>query len=331
MLQVDNYRQHWWRCDGPCVKRPPFYGIVRRAMNRAPSPRDTWWSVHQQKCGGTFTKIKEPEGYGQKKKKGGNISSEEKEESKIDNNRNNSITKHVKPITNWFSTTGNCVNTDSQIKNNDMLKKDSFFNNKYTHSNFKSFNGACSGEETFAVSAENASSNIHGFKMSARKKEIPPANIFKGSGRTLKSSSTITQKPLHENNINIKNSDIIKNREKFLKRLESNFNESSNKRIKLDLNEKQKTIASDISVRKRIDVASGSAHIVRKNNHAERNLAADRTTARKLSVIEISNSEVIHVDDCRDDVEKVNLVDCPACPVKIPIDKLNEHLDHCLL
>ena len=296
-------------------------------MNRAPSPRDTWWSMHQQKCGGTFTKIKEPEGYGQKKKKGGNIFSEEKEENKNDNNKNNSITRDTKPITNWFSKTGNNANTYSQMKNNHLLKKDSFFNNKYTHSNVKSFNGACSGEQTFAVSSENASSNIHGFKMSARKKEIPPPNIFKGSGRTLNSSSTKTQKPLHENNINVKNSDIINNREKFLKRLESSFNQSSNKRIKLDSNEKQKNIASDISVRKRIDVTSGSAYIVRKNN-AERNVIANRTT--KSSVIQISNTEVIHVDDCRD-VEKVDLVDCPACPMKIPMDKLNEHLDHCLL
>ena len=37
-------------------------------MNRAPSPRDPWWAEHQRTCGGTYTKIKEPEGY---KEKGG--------------------------------------------------------------------------------------------------------------------------------------------------------------------------------------------------------------------------------------------------------------------
>ena len=65
--QVNVYRQHWWQCDGPCRKRPPYYGIVRRAMNRAPSPRDTWWADHQRTCGGTYTKIKEPENYGAKR------------------------------------------------------------------------------------------------------------------------------------------------------------------------------------------------------------------------------------------------------------------------
>ncbi|GFO16939.1 sprt-like domain-containing protein spartan [Plakobranchus ocellatus] len=65
--EVASYQQHWWKCDGPCQKRPPYYGMVKRAMNRAPSHRDPWFNDHQRTCGGTFIKIKEPEGYGQKK------------------------------------------------------------------------------------------------------------------------------------------------------------------------------------------------------------------------------------------------------------------------
>ena len=38
-------------------------------MNRAPSDKDFWWGEHQRTCGGTYTKIKEPEGYGKKKAK----------------------------------------------------------------------------------------------------------------------------------------------------------------------------------------------------------------------------------------------------------------------
>ena len=40
-------------------------------MNRAPGPNDLWWKDHQRNCGGSFVKIKEPEGYGQKKIKAG--------------------------------------------------------------------------------------------------------------------------------------------------------------------------------------------------------------------------------------------------------------------
>ncbi|CAN7979152.1 unnamed protein product, partial [Ixodes persulcatus] len=42
--EVASYRRHWWRCTGPCQHRRPFWGMVKRAMNRAPSERDPWWA-----------------------------------------------------------------------------------------------------------------------------------------------------------------------------------------------------------------------------------------------------------------------------------------------
>lgn len=59
--EVDVYRQHWWRCTGPCRSRPPYMGYVKRAMNRAPSPRDFWWDEHQRTCNGSYVKVREPE------------------------------------------------------------------------------------------------------------------------------------------------------------------------------------------------------------------------------------------------------------------------------
>ncbi|KAJ8309569.1 hypothetical protein KUTeg_014443 [Tegillarca granosa] len=61
--EVAEYRQHWWRCNGPCQNRKPYFGYVKRAMNRAPSARDPWFKDHQNSCNGTFIKIKEPENY----------------------------------------------------------------------------------------------------------------------------------------------------------------------------------------------------------------------------------------------------------------------------
>ncbi|XP_062429667.1 DNA-dependent metalloprotease SPRTN [Rhea pennata] len=66
--EVDLYRQHWWRCNGPCQNRKPYFGYVKRSMNRAPSARDFWWVEHQESCGGTFTKVKEPENFSKKAK-----------------------------------------------------------------------------------------------------------------------------------------------------------------------------------------------------------------------------------------------------------------------
>ncbi|XP_034826704.1 DNA-dependent metalloprotease dvc-1 [Maniola hyperantus] len=68
--EVELYRTHWWRCNGPCHTKKPYFGIVRRSYNRAPGPSDSWWTYHQRKCGGTFVKIKEPENHGKNKKKG---------------------------------------------------------------------------------------------------------------------------------------------------------------------------------------------------------------------------------------------------------------------
>jgi hypothetical protein len=66
--EVNLYRQHWWKCNGPCRRKPPFFGLVKRASNRAPSRHDLWWAQHQKDCGGTFEKIKEPEGYSKNKR-----------------------------------------------------------------------------------------------------------------------------------------------------------------------------------------------------------------------------------------------------------------------
>ncbi|XP_028809447.1 DNA-dependent metalloprotease SPRTN [Denticeps clupeoides] len=79
--EVDVYRQHWWRCDGPCQNRKPYFGYVKRAMNRAPSARDPWWADHQRTCGGTYTKVKEPEPSG-KKNKAGDKDQKPKQEAK---------------------------------------------------------------------------------------------------------------------------------------------------------------------------------------------------------------------------------------------------------
>ena len=80
--EVDSYRQHWWRCDGACRSKKPYYGYVKRSMNRAPSKNDTWWAEHQRTCGGTYTKIKEPENYGKKKGKEKNEEKDSKENKK---------------------------------------------------------------------------------------------------------------------------------------------------------------------------------------------------------------------------------------------------------
>lgn len=59
--EVDSYRTHVWECSGSCKSKAPFFGLVKRSMNRAPGRSDTWWTKHLEECGGSFTKIAEPE------------------------------------------------------------------------------------------------------------------------------------------------------------------------------------------------------------------------------------------------------------------------------
>lgn len=61
--EVNSYKQHWWKCNGPCQYKRPYFGMVKRAMNRAPGPYDFWWADHRATCSGQFIKVKEPENF----------------------------------------------------------------------------------------------------------------------------------------------------------------------------------------------------------------------------------------------------------------------------
>jgi predicted SprT family Zn-dependent metalloprotease len=65
--EVNYQRQHVWRCDGVCRTMKPFFGYVKRSMNRAPGPNDLWWANHKSTCSGKFEKVSEPESFAAKK------------------------------------------------------------------------------------------------------------------------------------------------------------------------------------------------------------------------------------------------------------------------
>ncbi|KAA8905498.1 SprT-like family-domain-containing protein [Sphaerosporella brunnea] len=60
-VEVENYQTHVWQCTGSCRESPPYFGILKRAMNRPPGPSDSWYEDHRKKCnGGIWVKISEP-------------------------------------------------------------------------------------------------------------------------------------------------------------------------------------------------------------------------------------------------------------------------------
>ncbi|XP_015921473.2 DNA-dependent metalloprotease dvc-1 isoform X1 [Parasteatoda tepidariorum] len=112
--EVDLYRKHIWRCNGSCQKKSPYYGYVKRAVNRAPGPNDVWWAQHQSSCGGTFTKCGEPEGY---KKKSTKISQNDSVKRKPFKNADNQLTNIKKFLKNPSSSTAVSKNVSNFIKN----------------------------------------------------------------------------------------------------------------------------------------------------------------------------------------------------------------------
>lgn len=87
--EVENYRKHVWQCTGICRTWKPYYGLVKRSMNRPPQKADPWFAGHQAKCGGTFIKISEPE------KKSKNLKNSSKNPEKVEAQPKTSSSKKV--------------------------------------------------------------------------------------------------------------------------------------------------------------------------------------------------------------------------------------------
>ncbi|CAF0863187.1 unnamed protein product [Brachionus calyciflorus] len=133
--EVKHARQHVWRCNGPCQKMPPFFGFVKRSMNRAPGKSDTWWAGHQAKCNGTFEKVSEPESYTKKlneKKEKLENSQIVKKEKKLEKNTKtlDSFFSQKADESSQFSSQNLIVPKKRKIESNDdkpIKKLDSYF------------------------------------------------------------------------------------------------------------------------------------------------------------------------------------------------------------
>lgn len=86
--EVSYYASHVWRCNGMCQNNPPYFGYVRRQMNRPPQKADKWWKEHQQKCGGSFIKISNDKDNMPKTKRDPNKSKHKTKINKKDNKEN---------------------------------------------------------------------------------------------------------------------------------------------------------------------------------------------------------------------------------------------------
>ena len=115
--EVDEQRKHIWKCNGKCVHKAPYFGIVKRAMNRAPGPKDSWYARHARECGGQWTKIGEPI----KIKK---IKQPSKKKRKIAVSNNKNIIPNQKSVKDYFETDNGPPKKKRKINNNNDNNND---------------------------------------------------------------------------------------------------------------------------------------------------------------------------------------------------------------
>ncbi|GBO98708.1 SprT-like domain-containing protein Spartan [Eumeta japonica] len=291
--EVRLYQTHWWRCNGPCQHRSPYFGIIRRSANRAPGPQDFWWKQHLRTCGGTFVKIKEPVKKDSKKGKPSTSHSD--------------ITKFFKNSTNVKTLNDTSHMKNTPLKNNTIKKS---INNVKTFSDLRNKTSSIkiNGEGAAVVSKKNINNNVN--------------NTQAPSSSGLNKN---TDKRHSENNGNV--SQFVRNiwANKQFSPNKINSSDISNKRNNTD--------TLDISPPpfkiKKIDGPSNSILKHKKpfNDDLATSLLKD-IYGKDFTLYHKKDKQsnkigVTHSDD-------PELVSCPLCNIRVKYSDVNSHVDECL-
>ncbi|XP_033317361.1 sprT-like domain-containing protein Spartan [Bombus bifarius] len=338
--EVRLYQQHWWRCNGPCQKKAPYFGTVRRAMNRAPGPSDFWWKEHQQTCGGQFIKIKEPENFKTK-------SSKSKEKTK------SSPKNYNQPSTmfNWLMKTTSPI-TESKIVSIPKSIK-SVVNNQNSLNGFKRLGTGTNNVHGWGTGGPNCSSNSQKYGSPSSITKISSTSKFSSSGVVGGSNtgqSNLLNKlynvnynqTLNKNTTPRKTINSLINAVEMEKPIAKNsklLNEVQTKLVKCPIcdnfvpnNEMNKHIDFCLSSRnEKVDKSKEQITIKNSNNgnFANLEIKANNSPSAKKRKNESStfSSKQLKLDQLQNS-RKVN---CPICSNSFNLIDINEHIDKCLL
>uniref|UniRef100_A0A336KV97 Protein with SprT-like domain at the N terminus n=1 Tax=Culicoides sonorensis TaxID=179676 RepID=A0A336KV97_CULSO len=186
------YEKHWWRCNGPCQNKKPYFGYVKRVHNRAPGPNDFWYEKHRLECGGTFIKIKEPT----PKKKAPKGKAKSSQPNKISNyiqkttktggattmNRGGGTLVVTKPTTTKTNSTN--PNKSIPIQTKPVIAKPA---GPKLPANIRTINSSPSkNTNPNNKKSTNPLPNVTGFKdIDDTKGKFSPEKLFSGNGKTL--------------------------------------------------------------------------------------------------------------------------------------------------
>ncbi|KAK2579021.1 hypothetical protein KPH14_002815 [Odynerus spinipes] len=359
--EVRLYKQHWWRCDGPCQKKAPYFGTVRRAMNRAPGPSDFWWKEHQQSCGGQFIKIKEPENF-----KKQNTKTNQKSKTVLKNNPNENN------ITNWLMKSNNSsqeyktndmptskVRPVSKLSNIENEKTKNVSKNNYTYSSPINVKTSNTHLDKNVKKLGNNTNNVHGWGVggpnsSSATKVINNTHSgqpkFTCSGQ-LGGSQTGKSNLLDK--FGVKTNTGNRTLKSPQGKMNVNQNDSSNKKATKSvncpicnipvciniINEHIDSCLDNKDKQKSYDILKPSDNIIESKNNVTHNNSGSPTdtlsikwkdckssTPKRSNTIYVSSNKRLKTED----LDKPKLADCPICHMSFKIEDIHNHLDICL-
>ncbi|XP_023047591.2 sprT-like domain-containing protein Spartan isoform X2 [Piliocolobus tephrosceles] len=322
--EVDEYRRHWWRCDGPCQHRPPYYGYVKRATNREPSAHDYWWAEHQKTCGGTYMKIKEPENYSKKGKGKTKLGKQPVSAAENKDKPNRGEAQLVIPFsgkgyvlgeTSNLPSPGKLITSHAINKTQDLLNQNHSANAVRPNSKIKvKFEQNDSSKNYPLVSP--AVNNSHQNVLSNYFPRVSVANqkAFRGVNGSPRKSETVgnipknsisssSQRRVSSSKISLRNSSKVMESTSVMPSRDVSGSEDTfpNKRPRLE----DKTVFDNFFIKKKQIESSGN----------DPKYSSYPTTTTQNSSSSSSQSK---------------MVNCPVCQNEVLESQINEHLDWCL-
>ncbi|KAL2743439.1 DNA-dependent metalloprotease SPRTN [Vespula maculifrons] len=355
--EVKLYQQHWWRCNGPCYKRPPYFGTVRRAMNRAPGPSDFWWREHQQSCGGQFIKIKEPENFKTRNTKNNQKSkmiskNTQKENSLIDwlknsnspqDKFNNISRSKIIPISKISNTENEKINIYTSTPLNKKI------NNELLDSNLKKLGNNTNNVHGWGVGGPNSSS-----ASKVINKNHTPKYSYSGQvgGSKIGKSNLLDKFYIKNNNQQQTSSqqktssnDKTNTKQRVIKSVQGNTSASQSDALNQDVSDLvncpicQVTVSVNI-INEHLDSCldnkdkKKSYDVKNTPQHCNVDSQMDTSLMENTIFVTPKRSNVMHTSSTKrqklENLHKSDFTDCPVCHISFKITDIYNHLDTCL-
>ncbi|KYN31805.1 hypothetical protein ALC56_13944 [Trachymyrmex septentrionalis] len=308
--EVKLYKQHWWKCNGPCQYRPPFFGTVRRSMNMPPSPKDFWWRKHQQNCNGQFVKIKEPENFKSRSKQ--NDKSKQNNNTSKDNGTNSSHAVNEKDTQDLSLGMKKLGNSSNNVHGWELSGPSENAKNDDAKNVSKTRKFSCSG--VLGGSNNGQSNLLTKFKLNDDKSPQSKSPSKRDStsisvaGQAAADNSILNLSQPRNNSVPCPICNIPMTLENIYRHIDSciiNDNTSLIDEINNNIN---------------------------NNNNNEELMLPIRTFSTSVAEQNVDTNTIsnkrLKFDNLNDTIECVT---CPVCNKRLPATDINQHLDECLL